>query len=89
MLILPSRVPSQSFLLSLSPKDCANALRACLIVYSLRRGKMVPHQGQLESSLASMAGRDSWVIARTGYGKTLLLLQPKTITMTISPLKRL
>ncbi|KAJ7495742.1 P-loop containing nucleoside triphosphate hydrolase protein [Mycena galericulata] len=93
MLILPSRVPSQSFLLSLSPKDCTNALRACLIVYSLSRGKMVPHQGQLESSLASMSGRDSWVIARTGYGKTLciaipLLLQPKTITMTISPLKR-
>jgi superfamily II DNA/RNA helicase len=69
-------------------------LRAYLIVYSLSRGKMVPHQGQLESSLAAMSGRESIVIARTGYGKTLciaipLLLQPGTVTLTISPLKRL
>ncbi|KAJ7506368.1 P-loop containing nucleoside triphosphate hydrolase protein, partial [Mycena galericulata] len=49
---------------------------------------------QLESSLASDAGRDSTVIARTGFGKTLciaipLLLKPGTITLTVSPLKRL
>ncbi|KAJ7016533.1 P-loop containing nucleoside triphosphate hydrolase protein, partial [Mycena alexandri] len=49
---------------------------------------------QLEASLASISGRSSSVIARTGYGKTLciaipLLLQPDTITVTISPLKRL
>ncbi|KAJ7635636.1 hypothetical protein B0H17DRAFT_861405, partial [Mycena rosella] len=53
-----------------------------------------PHQGQLEASLASTSGRDSAVIARTGYGKTLciavpLLLEPGTITLTVSPLKRL
>ncbi|KAJ7866686.1 hypothetical protein B0H13DRAFT_2561173 [Mycena leptocephala] len=94
MLILPSRLPSSAFLASLSAQEHATLLRAYLIVYSLSRGKMVPHQGQLESSLAAMPGRESIVIARTGYGKTLciaipLLLQPGTVTLTISPLKRL
>ncbi|KAJ7448715.1 P-loop containing nucleoside triphosphate hydrolase protein [Mycena latifolia] len=94
ILTVPSKLPSRNFLLSLSPAECGKALRACLLVYSLTRGKIVPHQGQLEASLASMSGRHSSVIARTGYGKTLciaipLLLQPNTITLTISPLKRL
>jgi hypothetical protein len=81
ILIRPNRIPSRAFLQSLSKKDCAIVLRACLLVYSLTRGKIVPHQGQLEASLASLSGRDSSVIARTGYGKTLciaipLLLEP-------------
>ncbi len=59
MLILPSRLPSSAFLASLSAQEHATVLRAYLIVYSLSRGKMVPHQGQLESSLAAMSGRES------------------------------
>ncbi|KAJ7771319.1 P-loop containing nucleoside triphosphate hydrolase protein, partial [Mycena maculata] len=48
----------------------------------------------IKDSLASTSGRDSAVIARTGYGKTSciaipLLLEPDTITLTVSPLKRL
>ncbi|KAK6996228.1 hypothetical protein R3P38DRAFT_2565911 [Favolaschia claudopus] len=94
MLIVPSKFPSRSFLLSFSQTECAIMLRACLVIYSLTRGAMVPREGQLEASMAAITGRDSMVIARTGYGKTLciaipLLLQPDTMTITISPLKRL
>ncbi|KAJ7241232.1 hypothetical protein B0H12DRAFT_1221583 [Mycena haematopus] len=77
ILILSTRLPSRSFLLSLLAKDRAASV-SC----------------QLEASLASMSGRDSFVIARTGYGKTLciaipLLPQPNTMTITVSPLKQL
>ncbi|KAF8158781.1 P-loop containing nucleoside triphosphate hydrolase protein [Mycena galopus ATCC 62051] len=94
IVIVPDRLPPRSFLLTLSPDDCVKVFRACLLVYSQTRGKIVPLQGQLEASLASMSGRDSFVIARTGYGKTLciaipLLLEPNSVTLTISPLKRL
>ncbi|KAJ7724305.1 P-loop containing nucleoside triphosphate hydrolase protein [Mycena maculata] len=94
MLISPLRTPSRTFFTSLSQKECAIALRACLLIYSYTRGKMVPHRGQLESTVASDCGRDSSVIARTGLGKTLcitipLLLKPGTITLTVYPLKRL
>ncbi|KAJ7150362.1 P-loop containing nucleoside triphosphate hydrolase protein [Mycena filopes] len=95
MLILPGRLPARSFLLSLAEKDCARVLRACLLVLSVTRGRIVPHQGQLEAGLAALTpGNEISVIARTGWGKTLcialpLLLQPDTITLTISPLKRL
>ncbi|KAG1846147.1 P-loop containing nucleoside triphosphate hydrolase protein, partial [Suillus tomentosus] len=51
-------------------------------------------QFQLEAILATLNGCDSVITAGTGCGKTLcliipILLHPDTISMTISPLKRL
>ncbi|KAG2074459.1 hypothetical protein BDR04DRAFT_1008020, partial [Suillus decipiens] len=69
-------------------------LRACLIVYVLTSTAIVPRQFQLEAALATLNGRDSVINAGTGSGKTLciltpILLRPGTVSMTISPLKRL
>ncbi|KAG2737040.1 P-loop containing nucleoside triphosphate hydrolase protein, partial [Suillus brevipes Sb2] len=53
-----------------------------------------PREFQLEAVLATLNGRDSIITAGTGCGKTLclilpIILRPDTISMTISPLKRL
>ncbi|KAG1723312.1 hypothetical protein EDD22DRAFT_790159, partial [Suillus occidentalis] len=69
-------------------------LRACLIIYVLTATIIIPCQFQFEAVLATLNGRDSFVTAGTGSGKTLciiipILLHPGTVTMTISPLKRL
>ena len=57
-------------------------------------GHLIPHDFQLEAALKSLHGCDSVVIAGTGQGKTLcivipLLLHPSTMSIMISPLKRL
>ncbi|KAG2353568.1 hypothetical protein BDR07DRAFT_1309106, partial [Suillus spraguei] len=69
-------------------------LRACLTVYVLTSTVIVPRQFQLEAVLATLNGRDSVITAGTGSGKTLciiipILLRPGTVSITISPLKRL
>ena len=69
-------------------------LRACLIVFVLTATIIVPRQFQLKAVLATLNGQDSVITAGTGSGKTLciiipILLRPGTISMTISPLKRL
>ncbi|KAF8871288.1 P-loop containing nucleoside triphosphate hydrolase protein [Infundibulicybe gibba] len=93
-IIQPERLPSPELLESLSKPDHALCLRACLLVYTITRGRIVPTDFQLEAALETARGRDSVVISGTGSGKTLcivipLLLFPTTITITISPLKRL
>ncbi|KAF8549728.1 hypothetical protein OG21DRAFT_1369605, partial [Imleria badia] len=69
-------------------------LQACLIVSFLTEGRVVPCVFQIQASLEVLHRRDCVVIAGTGSGKTLcllipLLLRPETISITISPLKRL
>jgi Lhr-like helicase len=81
------------FLNSLNESDRSTCLRACLLFFRVTNGK-VPRQFQLESTLAVMSGRDSVIIAGTGSGKTVcmmlpLLLDPGSISVVISPLKRL
>ncbi|KAJ7494091.1 P-loop containing nucleoside triphosphate hydrolase protein [Mycena latifolia] len=93
-LLPPYLRPSSGFLTGLSYQDRITALRACLLVYSVTRGHLVPHELQLEAALAAENGKETFVIARTGWGKTLciaipLLLHPDRISVTISPLKRL
>ena len=93
-LLPPQHYPTSQFLSTLSAQDRITALRACLLVYTVTRGRLVPHDLQLEAGLAAENGKETFVIARTGWGKTLciaipLLLRPDRISITISPLKRL
>ena len=89
------KLPSTSFLLSISPAYLrTTCIRACLLIFTVTRGRVVPHQFQLEDALETIKGNDSIVIAGTGHGKTLcivipLILQPRMICIVVSPLKRL
>ncbi|KAJ7768865.1 P-loop containing nucleoside triphosphate hydrolase protein [Mycena metata] len=93
--VLPPRLmPSTAFLSALPDPDYTTALRACLLVYTVTRGKIIPRELQLEAGIATANGRHGLVIAPTGWGKTMciaipILLCPEKITITISPLKRL
>lgn len=82
------------YLESLNHEDKLEAIRACMIVWVVTEGRVIPHAFQLKASLAMLHQQDSVIIAGTGSGKTLclfipLLLSPKSISVTISPLKRL
>jgi ATP-dependent helicase YprA (DUF1998 family) len=91
--LIQERLPNE-YIETLGDKDRTDALRACLLVYVLTATTIVPRQFQLEAILATLNGRDIVITAGTGSGKTLcliipILLRPDTISMTISPLKRL
>ena len=71
-----------------------DALRACLLIFSVTDGQIVPRQFQLLAGLAALWGKNSIVNAGTGSGKTLsivipLLMDPVAVAIVISPLKRL
>ncbi|KAG1891422.1 P-loop containing nucleoside triphosphate hydrolase protein [Suillus subluteus] len=91
--LIGERLPT-NYIQSLSDKDKIDALRACLLVYIITATMIVPREFQLEAVLATLNDRDSVITAGTGCGKTLclilpIILRPDTISMTISPLKRL
>ncbi|KAJ6536233.1 P-loop containing nucleoside triphosphate hydrolase protein [Mycena capillaripes] len=93
-IIPPPLRPSMPFLYGLFDADRVLALRICLLVFTVTRGRIVPHDLQLQAGLAAAKGKECFVIAPTGWGKTLciaipLLLRPDCISITISPLKRL
>lgn len=86
--------PPAQWMATLSHSERVLAQRLCLIFHSATGGAKCPRQFQLESSLATLAGRDCLVNAGTGSGKTLcmilpMLFEPTGVTITISPLKRL
>jgi len=88
--------PLRSFLISLLPNgnEIALVLRAILLLYTVTASAKVPRQMQLESLLLVMANLDSLVNTGTGSGKTIcmvlpVLLDPTSIALVISPLKRL
>ena len=71
-----------------------DALHACLIVFSVTDGQIIPRQFQLVAGLAALWGKNSIVNAGTGSGKTLsiaipLLMNLKAVAIVISPLKHL
>ena len=86
-------LPSDAFLAGLSLEHASTVKRACLIAYSLAR-RITLKEWQLGGTLDVLAGRDTILNASTGAGKTMLiilpmLLRPASISITISPLKRL
>ena len=86
-------LPSDAFLAGLSLEHVSTVKRACLIAYSLAR-RITLKEWQLGGTLDVLAGRDTILNASTGAGKTMLinlpmLLRPASISITISPLKRL
>lgn len=90
---IKNRLP-HDFIATLDNEEKLDAIRACLIVSVLTDGSIVPRTFQLEASLAILRRHDSVIIAGTGSGKTLCLLIPillrlESISLTISPLKRL
>lgn len=94
--IIPhEKLPSYNFLLSIGSANLrTTCIRACLLIFTVTYGRVIPRQFQLEAALETIKGNDSIVIAGTGSGKTLcivipLILQPGIICAMISPLKRL
>lgn len=87
--------PLKLYLSSLSSVELSVALRACLLLFTITNGTKVPRIMQLQSALAVVASRkDSLVDSTTGSGKTIAmvlvsLLNPASVTLVISPLKRL
>jgi ATP-dependent helicase YprA (DUF1998 family) len=79
---------------SLDPDLSLDALRACLLVFSVTDSRIVPRRFQLEAGLAAYWEKNTIVNAGTGSGKTLsmavpLLMDPNAVAVVISPLKRL
>ena len=88
-----SRLPLE-YIQTLPHDDKIDALRACLIIYRLTTCTVIPRVFQPQSSLAMLNRRDTFITAGTGSGKTLcqlipMLLRPNSLSITISPLKRL
>ena len=78
----------------LNAADKIDALCACLIVHAMTSGKIIPRPFQLQALLALLHGSDTLITAGTGSGKTLcllipILLRPGSISIMVSPLKRL
>ena len=71
-----------------------DALRACLLVFSVTDRRTVPRPFQLSAGLAAYRRTCTIVNAGTGSGKTLsmaipLLMDPEAVAIIVSPLKRL
>ena len=87
--------PPTAFWESYTDENLAIGLRACLAIWAASGKKIVLKEFQLRATIALMSGQDSLVDVGTGYGKTLcmilpcLLDPPETISVVISPLKRL
>jgi ATP-dependent helicase YprA (DUF1998 family) len=73
----------------------ATGLCACLATWAASGEKLVPTEFQVRATIAVVSGQDALIDVGTGYGKTLcmiipcLLDAPGTISIVISPLKRL
>jgi ATP-dependent helicase YprA (DUF1998 family) len=84
-----------SFWMSYDDEKLAIGLRACLAIWAASGKKIVPNEFQLTATISVMSGQDTLVDVGTGYGKTLcmiipcLLDSPGSISIVISPLKRL
>ena len=80
------------YIQTLNAEDKIDSLRACIIVHNITSGKIVPRPVQLQASLALLHESDVLITAGTGSGKTLclllpMLLRPRSMSITISPLK--
>ena len=84
-----------SFWESYSDEKLAIGLRACLAIWATSWKKFVPNEFQLTATISLISGQDTLVDVGTGYGKTLCMIRPclldspGSISIVISPLKRL
>jgi hypothetical protein len=90
---IPSEmIPPTSFWQSYGDGKQLIGLRACFSVWFSSGKKIVTNEFQL---MEMMSGKDALIDVGTGYGKTLcmilpcLLDSPGTISIVVSPLKRL
>jgi hypothetical protein len=95
--IPPSSQPSNAFFCELSTTHRAIAYRMCLRTWEASehmQTQICPREWQIRAATASLEGRSSIVNVGTGQGKTLCgilaqFLDPGSISVIISPLKRL
>jgi len=88
------RAPSAGFWDSYNTKQITIGRLACLHLWKASGSRLVPHEFQLKATIATMSGQHSLIDVGTGKGKTLCmvlpsLLSPYTISIVVSPLKRL
>ena len=97
-ILIPSQLrPDDDFLDALSDADQIIAIKACLLTWEVSRNfdtQICPRPWQIEAILASINNTNSIINVGTGQGKTLCailpqLLFPNSVTVVISPLKRL
>ena len=86
--------PPATFWSGYNEKQIKYGLQSCLLLWIASFSKLVPRECQLRAIISTMSGQDSLIDVGTGNGKTLCmilpcLLSPKTISIVISPLKRL
>lgn len=86
-------LPSDTFLGGFSLQHVPTVQRLCMLTFTLNR-RIILKEWQLLGTLDILAGHDIILNASTGAGKTMLiilpmLLKPGSISITISPLKRL
>ena len=79
---------------SLESTKYINALRACLLIFSVSDGQVVPRKFQLAAGLAAYERKHAIINTGTGSGETLsmvipLLMDLEAVAIIISPLKRL
>ncbi|KAJ3750441.1 P-loop containing nucleoside triphosphate hydrolase protein [Lentinula detonsa] len=95
---IPKELVPWDFLWSLETKDRVVAYKFCLLLWSITKDTktpQVPRKLQLEAALSVYQQRSTLVVAGTNSGKTLvvillvLLQQPGSITVMLSPFKRL
>jgi ATP-dependent helicase YprA (DUF1998 family) len=92
--IPPSRQLRHEFIANLDTPEREIVYKCCSLVYTVTYGAKMPREFQLEATLALLAGQDSLINAGTGSGKTLCmvlpaLLDPTSVSLVISPSKRL
>jgi Rad3-related DNA helicase len=88
------RAPSLSFWSAYNREQVSVGQRSCLLLWVASKFSTVLREFQIQSTIALTSGKDVLIDAGTGYGKTFCmilpcLLCPETITVIISPLKRL
>jgi superfamily II DNA/RNA helicase len=92
---IPSNLdPPSTFWSGYNEEQIKYGLKSCLLLWIASLSRLVPREFQLRAIISTMSGQDSLIDVGTGNGKTLCmiipcLLSPKTISVVISPLKRL
>ncbi|KAF6762186.1 P-loop containing nucleoside triphosphate hydrolase protein [Ephemerocybe angulata] len=86
--------PTYGYLDTLNTEDRILGLKCCILIWIASDFRIIPRRYQLESTIATLAGRDSLIDVGTGYGKTICMIlpalyDPQHISIIVSPLKRL